>query len=78
MNKDGTWRKVITHEGQKPVLELIEILQNQKPLPALKLDEAIKQYSCEFVKDQGPTGKTGPKDSSGKDFKERVSKEVEK
>ena len=48
-----------TKEGSKAVEELITFLEKQKPLPALKYDQKLKDFACQHVKDQGPTGKVG-------------------
>lgn len=74
IEKDGVSTKLMTEEGDVPVLELIEFLRRQKPLKPLKLAEDLKSYACKHVKDQGPTGKTGHSASNGDDFSTRILK----
>lgn len=61
-----------TNEGTKPVTELIEFLKEQKPMEALKMNEALRNASCLHVLDQGPAGEEGHKSTNGTSFLQRV------
>jgi len=71
---DGVSTKLMTQEGDVPVLELIEFLKRQKALKPLTLAADLKPYACNHVKDQGPTGKVGHSASNGDDFASRIAK----
>jgi len=44
----------------------------QKPLPPLKLNSKLKDFACQHVKDQGPTGKVGHDGLKGDNWIHRI------
>ena len=69
--KDGKEQILLTSEGKKPVLGLIEKLKSQKALEPLEMDEKLREFACKHVKDQGPSSKLGHVSSDGKSLMDR-------
>lgn len=62
-----------THEGVQAVLEAIDFLKNQEPVPRIKLHDGLQKVAEDFATELGETGKCTHKDKNGQGAAARIS-----
>lgn len=65
-----------THEGVQAVLEAIDFLKHQEPVPPIKLHDGLQKVAEDFATELGETGKCTHKDKNGQGAAARISNVV--